>query len=315
LIAFFWLRLLANSTSMIRTLNQMVETVLSLRRKYRVAVAWAQDPNTIGAIHRTVSEGFTDAFLIGRASEIRKTCRSEGIDEKLFKIVEAANDTVASAMAVGMVKNGQADIVMKGLVGTDIFLKAVMDRENGLMLQGAVLSYVGAIQIPAYHKLLFITDPAVIPYPNLDQKVSMAFYAIEMAQKFGIDKPKVALIAASEKLGKHFSSSSDYSAMIEMAEKGVIKDCIIDGPLDLFLACDRNSVEIKGIKTPVNGEADILMFPSLESCNPFYKALMLFAQGELAGIIRGTEKPVIVMSRSESQISKYYCIALSCLMV
>jgi phosphate butyryltransferase len=293
----------------------MVETVLSLGRKYRVAVAWAQDPHTIGAIHRTVSEGFTDAFLIGRTTEIIKTCRSEGIDEKLFQIVEAPNDTLASSMAVGMVKNGQADIVMKGLVGTDIFLKAVMDRENGLMLQGAVLSYVGAIQIPAYHKLLFITDPAVIPYPNLDQKVSMASYAIEMAKRFGIDKPKVALIAASEKKGKHFGSSSDYSAIVEMAEKGEIKDCIIDGPLDLFLACDKNSVEIKGIKTPVNGEADILIFPSLESCNPFYKALMLFARGELAGIIRGTVKPVIVMSRSESQISKYYCIALSCLMV
>jgi len=293
----------------------MVETVLSLKRKYCVAVAWAQDPHTIGAIHRTVSEGFIDAYLIGRTSDIIKTCRSEGINEKLFKIVEAASETIASSMAVAMTKNGQADIVMKGLVGTDIFLKAVMNKKNGLMLPGAVLTYVGAIQIPAYHKLLFITDPAVIPYPNLAQKVSMASYAVEMAHRFGISKPSVALLAASEKTGKHFSSSADYSAMVEMAEKGEIKDCIMDGPLDLFLACDKNSVEIKGIKTPVNGEADILMFPSLESCNPFYKALMLFAHGELAGIIRGTEKPVVVMSRSESQISKYYCIALSCLMV
>ncbi|HAM09069.1 MAG: phosphate acetyltransferase [Bacteroidetes bacterium GWE2_41_25] len=300
---------------MILTLNQMVEKVLSVKRKYRVAVAWAQDPYTIGAIHRTVSEGFTDATLIGRSSEIINTCRSEEIDENLFQIVEADDDSIASSMAVGMVKNGQADIVMKGLVGTDIFLKSVMDRENGLMLPGAVLSYVGAIQIPAYHKLLFITDPAVIPYPNLDQKVSMVSYAVDMAHRFGIPKPKVALIAASEKRGKHFSSSADYSTLVEKAEKGEIKDCIIDGPLDLFLACDKSSVEIKGIKTPVNGEADILMFPSLESCNPFYKALMLFARGELAGIIRGTEKPVVVMSRSESSVSKYYCIGLACLMV
>jgi len=293
----------------------MVETVLSQGRKYRIAVAWAQDPNTIGAIHRTVNEGFTIAILIGRRSEIIKTCRSAGIDENLFKIIEADSENIASSLAVSLVKSGKADIVMKGLVGTDIFLKSVMDKENGLMLPGAVLSYVGAIQMPAYPKLLFIADPAVIPYPNLDQKVSMVSYAVEMATRFGIASPKVALIAASEKSGKHFSSSADYNALVEMAGKGEIQNCIIDGPLDLFLACDKSSVEIKGIKTAVNGEADILIFPSLESCNPFYKALMLFAKGELAGIIRGTEKPVVVMSRSESQISKYYCIALSCLMV
>jgi phosphate butyryltransferase len=293
----------------------MVETVLSLKRKYRVAVARAQDPHTIAAIHRTVSEGFTDAILIGSVPDIIKTCRSEGIDEKLFQIVEAPDDYSASELAVSLVKSGQADVVMKGLVGTDVFLKAVMDKENGLMLPGAVLSYVGAIQIPAYHKLLFITDPAVIPYPNLIQKVSMVSYAVEMAHRFGIEKPRVALMAASEKTGKHFSNSSDYSALTDMAAKGEIKNCIVDGPLDLFLACDKSSVAIKGVTTPVNGEADILMFPSLESCNPFYKALMLFAGGELAGIIRGTEKPVVVMSRSESQTSKYYCIALSCLMV
>ncbi len=293
----------------------MVESVLLQKRKYRIAVAWAQDSNTIGAIHKTVSEGFIDAILIGNPEEIAKTCRSEGIDEKQFNIIESGNAEKASELAVGTVKAGRADIVMKGLVGTDIFLKAVMDKEKGLMLPGAVLSYVGAIQIPAYRKLLFITDPAVIPYPNLEQKVSMANYAVEMARRFGVVKPKIALIAASEKTGKHFSSSDDYLAMIEMARKDQIKNCIMDGPLDLFLACDKNSVEIKGISTPVNGEADILLFPSLESCNPFYKALMLFAQGELGGLIRGTEKPVIVMSRSESQISKYYCIALSCLMV
>ena len=200
------------------------------------------------------------------------------------------------------------------MVGTDKFLKAVMDKENGIMLPNAVLSYVGAMEIPAYHKLLFITDPAVIPFPDLDQKIAMAGYAIEMAQKFGIKKPKIALISASEKMSHHFQSSDDYYEMCRMAESGQIKNCIMDGPLDLFLACDKKSIEIKGVKTPVNGDADILLFPSLESSNPFYKGLMLFANGELAGLIRGTSKPVIVMSRSESEKSKYFCIALSCLM-
>jgi phosphate butyryltransferase len=293
----------------------MVETVRSGNRRYRIAVAWAQDTNTIAALQRTVNEGFIEALLIGNPEEISGTCRIEGIDVSQFSIISCDDASKSASLAVELVKNGNADIVMKGLVGTDVFLKAVMNKEKGLMMPGAVLSYVGAIQIPAYNKLLFITDPAVIPYPNLEQKSSMANYAIEMAERFGLEKPRIALIAASEKTGKHFSSSDDYIAMKKMAENGTIRNCIMDGPLDLFLACDKASVQIKGFDTPVNGEADILLFPSLESSNPFYKALMLFAGGELGGLIRGTSKPVVVMSRSESQISKYYCIALACLMV
>jgi phosphate butyryltransferase len=290
------------------------EKVLTLKKKHRVAVAWAQDTNTIGAINKAVEMGFIEAILIGKSSEIKETCKSEGIDNSIFTVVESQNESFASSEAVKLAKTGEADIVMKGLVGTDKFLKAVMDKEKGLMLPDSVLSYVCAMEIPAYHKLLFITDTAVIPFPTLDQKIAMARYAIEMAQKFGIDKPRIALIGASEKMSRHFENSIDYSVMCKMADRNQIKDCIMDGPLDIFLACDKKSVEIKGVETPVNGDADILLFPSLESSNPFYKGLMLFANCELAGLLRGTEKPVIVMSRSESEISKYYCIVLSCLM-
>ena len=288
--------------------------MLALKKKHRVVIAWAQDTNTIGAINKAVKKGFIEAILIGKLSEIIKTCKDEGIDEKNFTLVESDNETHASSEAVRLAKTGEADIVMKGLVGTDKFLRAVMDKEKGLMLPNAVLSYVCAIEIPAYHKLLFITDTAVIPFPDLDQKVAMARYAIEMARKFGIKKPKIALIGASEKMSRHFKNSDDYAIMCKMADRNQIKNCVMDGPLDIFLACDKKSIKIKGVETPVNGDADILLFPSLESSNPFYKGLMLFADGELAGLIRGTEKPVIVMSRSESEISKYFCIALSCLM-
>lgn len=292
----------------------MEELVLSTGRKYRIAIAWAQDENTLSAVEKAVGKGFAEAFLIGNKSEIFASCKTLGINPASFRIIESSNDIIACEEAVRMTKSGEADIVMKGLVGTDKFLKAVMNRENGLMLPDSVLSYVCALEIPVYHKLLFITDPAVIPFPDLNQKVAMAEYAIEMAEKFGIEKPKIALIGASEKMNKHFPNSVDYSVMCKMAERGQIKNCIMDGPLDIFLACDRNSVEIKGVNTPVNGDADILLFPSLESSNPFYKGLMLFAGCELAGLIRGTEKPVVVMSRSESEKSKYYCIVLSCLM-
>ena len=203
---------------------------------------------------------------------------------------------------------------MKGLIGTGKFLKAVLDKENGLLPPKAVMSYVCAIEIPKYDKLLFVSDTAVLPYPDLEQKIAMVNYTIQMTKKFGIDDPKIALIGASEKVNESFHYSTDYTQICKMVDRGQIPKCTIDGPLDIFLACDKESVEIKGIKTPINGEADALIFPSLESANSFYKGLMLFGGGELAGLIQGTIKPVVVMSRSESQKSKFYCVALSCLM-
>jgi phosphate butyryltransferase len=299
---------------MIKNFYQIEEKVLGLKMKHRVAVAWAHDPHTIGAIHQAVEKNLIEAILIGMPAEIHKICVSVNIDPTQFTIIESKNDSAASAEAVRMVKTGEADIVMKGLVGSDTFLKAVMDKQSGIMFPNSILSYVGALEIPAYHKLLFITDPAVIPYPDIDQKIAMVNYAVDMARRFGVAKPKVALIGASEKMSRHFENSVDYAVICKMADRGQIKNCVVDGPLDLFLACDKKSIELKGVDTPINGDADILLFPSLESCNPFYKGLMLFAGGELAGLLRGTEKPVILMSRSESEKSKYYCIALACLM-
>ena len=299
---------------MITSLRQMADTVRSSGRSHTIAVAWAQDPNTVGSLYRAVSEGFAEAIMIGRREQIIRTCLETGADPERFTIIEAGNEKTAAELAVSMTASGEADIVMKGLVGTDKFLRAVMDKDHGLLPPKAVMSYVCAIEIPAYHKLLFVTDTAVIPFPDLDQKVAMAGYAIAMAGKFGIPKPSVALIGASEKVSRHFPSTLDYSVMCKMAQRGQIPSCVMDGPVDLFLACDPASVRIKGVDTPLAGDADILLFPSLEACNPFYKGLMLFGGGELAGMICGTSKPVVLMSRSESELSKYYCVALACLM-
>lgn len=292
----------------------MVEQVLSLKKKYRIAVAWAHDDKTAGAITRAAATGVADPLMIGIPDVIRKTFSQAGFKEADLNIVEAADETEASEEAVRLAGSGKADIIMKGLAGTDKFLKAVMDKEAGIMQQGAVLSYVCAMELPSYPKLLFITDPAVIPFPDLDQKIAMVRYAVTMARRFGIKEPKVALIGPAEKMSRHFQNSIDYAVMCKMADRGQIKDCIMDGPLDIFLACDKKSVKIKGVPTPVGGEADILLFPSLESCNPFYKGLALFAGGEIAGILQGTKIPVVLMSRSESENSKFYCIALACLM-
>ena len=232
---------------MIRTLDQMEKKVLTLKKRHRIAVAWAQDNNTIGAINKAVKNGLIEAILIGNSAEIKKTCKSEDIDDSKFTLVESSMKS--RLLPSGKIsKNRRCHIVMKGLVGTDKFLKAVMDKEKGLMIPDSVLSYVCALEIPLYHKLLFITDTAVIPFPDLDQKIAMARYAIEMAQKFGIEKPKIALIGASEKMSRHFENSIDYSIMCKMADRNQIKDCIMDGPLDIFLACDKKSIAIKGVR-------------------------------------------------------------------
>lgn len=300
---------------MITRLDELIAHVKSTGIRYRVAVAWAQDANTISALRKACDDGFAEPLMIGIPSEIERVAADAATDISGFTIIPASTEKEAAEKAVSMTRNGESDVVMKGLLGTDKFLRAVLDKEKGLMPPGGVMTYVCAIEVPAYRKLLFVTDPAVIPFPDLDQKVAMAGYAIEMARRFGIEKPKLALISATEKVSRQFENTMDYSAMCKMAERGQIRNCIIDGPLDIFLACDPSSPAVKGVSTPVQGDADILLFPDLESCNPFYKGLMLFGGGELAGVICGPTKPVVVMSRSESEKSKYYCIALSCLMV
>jgi len=298
----------------IRSLDQMVGHVQKSGIKKKIAVACGEDQNTIGAISRAVKDGFAEAIMVGCRTKIEKRAKEEGIDPSIFNIVNTDHPSDAIDKALSMVKSGEADVLMKGLVGTDEFLKAVLDKNKGLLPPGAIMSYVAVMQVPAYHKLLFVSDTAVLPFPDLKQKIAEIKYCIKMANAFGIAVPKVALIGASEKVSANFPNTIDYSAICKMAERKQLPECIVDGPLDIFLACDKKSVAIKGVFTPVNGEADILIFPSLDSCNSFYKGLMLFAGAELGGLIQGTEKPVVVMSRSESEASKYYCIAMSCLL-
>jgi phosphotransacetylase len=296
-------------------LQGIVDEVVRVKRKWKVAVVVGEDTNTMCAICKAIEDGFIYPVFIGNKEKILSLVPDQIKQNKnLFEIIECIEAGESARIGVNLVKKGMADIIMKGLINTDIFLRAILNKEKGLLLPDGTLSYVCALELPHYHKLLLITDPAVLPFPDFDQKVSMANYAVNMAHQLGISKPKIALIATSEKVSPHFPNTEDYKKMCVMAGEGKFGKCIMDGPLDLFMACDPESVKIKGVNTPVNGDADILLFPTLEACNPFYKGLMLFGRGELAGLIQGTTHPVIVMSRSESFKSKYYCLALACLM-
>ena len=298
----------------ITSLDQMVQHLCNIGVNKRIAVAVAEDENTIGALIDAKEKGFATPILIGNKNKIEESLIVENANPESFKIVDIPDHAVAAKEAVRMVREDEADVLMKGLIGTDKFLRAVLNKEKGLLPPKAVMSYVCALELPKYKKLLFVSDTAVLPYPDLKQKIAMVNYTIQMTKKFGIDDPKIALIGASEKVNDSFHYSTDYTQICKMVDRGQIPNCIIDGPLDIFLACDKESIKIKGVPTPINGEADALIFPSLESANSFYKGLMLFGGGELAGLIQGTIKPVVVMSRSESQKSKFYCVALSCLM-
>ncbi|HPV64219.1 MAG TPA: phosphate acyltransferase [Candidatus Cloacimonas sp.] len=298
---------------MITKLTELAEKAINSGKKTRIAVAVAEDNNTINAILKATNNGFVSPILIGNKDKITALLPAD-IDSNKLQIMNITDPAMAVKEAVRMVRNNEADVLMKGLVGTETFLKAVLDKEKGLLPPKAVMSYTCALEIPKYHKLLFVSDTAVLINPDLNQKIAMINYSVAMARKFGIEKPKVALISATEKVSPSMPETLEYSLLCKMAERGQIKNCLVDGPLDIFLACDPTSLSIKGIQSSLEGDADILIFPNLESANSFYKGLMLFGEGELAGLICGTTKPVIVMSRSESENSKYYCIALSCLM-
>jgi len=279
-----------------------------------MAVANAVDSHTLDAVLRAVDLGIIEAFLIGDVASIESPHLFEQNLSPFIHIIDIPEVQEATLEAVRMVKSGEADILMKGLVNTDVLLRAILDKEKGILPAGNVLTYNAAMEIPTYHKLIFFSDPVVIPSPNLIQRTAMIKYAINTAYKFGIPKPKVALIHATEIANPKIHYMQDYLDIMQMWRNGDFGDVIMDGPLDIFLALDKERGSIKNVPTPVLGDADILIFPNFECANTFYKGLSLFAGAEMGGLLQGTEKPVVLTSRSESIDSKFYSIAMACVL-
>jgi len=280
-----------------------------------MAVANAVDSHTLDAVLRAVDLGIVEAFLIGDVASIESPHLFEEHTLSPFvHIIDKPDVLEATLEAVRMVKSGEADILMKGLVNTDVLLRAILDKEKGILPVGKVLTYNAAMEIPNYHKLVFFSDPVVIPSPNLEQRTAMIKYAIATAYKFGIAKPKVALIHATEIANPRIHYMQDYLDIMQMWRDGEFGNVIMDGPLDIFLALDAERGGIKNVPSPVLGDADILIFPNFESANIFYKGLALFAGAQMGGLLQGTDKPVVLTSRSESVDSKFYSIAMACVL-
>ena len=298
---------------LITSFAELTSHLKNINQRKRLAVANAVDSHTLDAVLKAVDMGIVEAFLIGDVASIESPHLFEEHNLSPFiHIIDIPEVQLATLEAVRMVKAGEADILMKGLVNTDVLLRAILDKEKGILPAGNVLTFNAALQIPNYHKLIFFSDPVVIPSPNLVQRIAMIKYAIKTAYKFGISKPKVALIHATEVANPKIHYMQDYLDIMQMWREGEFGNVIMDGPLDIFLALDKERGSIKNVPSPVLGDADILIFPNFECANCFYKGLSLFAGAEMGGLLQGTQKPVVLTSRSESVQSKFYSIAMAC---
>jgi phosphate butyryltransferase len=296
----------------IQKLDQMFEALKNGDKKVLVA-AYANDSHTIGAVSQAVDMGIVEATLVGDIDTMKKVCSEENIDVAKFKLVQEADAQKAAFKACELINKGEGNLIMKGLVSTDQYMRAILNKEVGLMLPKAILSHVTVMETPNYHKLLVVGDVAIIPAPELKEKLAIANYLIKTAHALGIEKPKLAVLAASEQVSPKMQASIDGALMSKMADRGQIKGAYVDGPLSLDLAIDKESAQIKKVGGEVAGDADCILFPNIESGNVFYKANTKLANGEQGAIVAGAKVPAVLSSRGDSVQTKLYSIALAAL--
>lgn len=291
-------------------LDQLFDILRSKPRK-RLVAAFANDAHTIEAVSMAVDMGIVEATLVCDDATMKKVCAEHNIDPNKFKIVQEADEMKAARKAVELINNGEGDVLMKGLVSTDKYMRAILDKEKGLLPPKAVLTHVTVVQVPTYPKLLIVGDVAIIPAPDLNQKIAITNYLIQTAHSLGIEKPKVALNAATEQMSAGMQACVDAAIISKMADRGQIKGAFVDGPLALDVAIDKESAEIKKVGGGVAGDADCILFPNIESGNVFFKACTKLANGELGAMVMGAKVPCVLTSRGDSVKSKMYSIALA----
>lgn len=278
-----------------------------------LAVAVAQDAEVLNALNSAKELGIADAILVGDKEEIEKAGASCGVDIAKFAIIDEKDKVEACRKAVSLISEGKADIVMKGLVDTAIILKAVLAEEAGLRT-GNVLSHVAIFEVNGYDRLFIVTDAAMNIAPNLEQKKQIIENAVKVAHAMGNMEPKVAVLAAVEKVNPKMQATLDADALVKMNKNGEIRGCLIGGPFALDNAVSIEAAKHKGIDHPVAGKADILMVPQIEAGNMLYKSMVFFARAHNAGIIVGAKVPIVLTSRADSDIAKLNSIAIGVLL-
>jgi len=298
---------------MITNFDQMFEQLRSKPKK-RLVAAWGVDDHTISAVYMAVVAGIVEGILVGDEEMIKKVCAENNYDMAKLTVVNNNNELKSISQAVDMVNAGEADILMKGLCSTDKYMRGILNKEKGLLPPKAVLSHVCVVQNPGYHKLLVISDIAVIPAPDLKQKQAMIGYVANTARALGVEKPKVAMITATEQMLSGMPACVEAAMLAKMSERGQIAGCVVDGPLALDVALCKEAAEIKKLKSEVAGDADCCVFPSIEAANVFYKFAGHFCPGvKMAAMVAGAKAPCVLSSRADSTETKLNSIALAAL--
>jgi len=295
-----------------KTIKEIMEAAKKVTPK-RISIAVAQDFEILSAVSQAKKLNIADAILVGDKDKIEKIAKDNSISIDGFEIIDIKDDIEASKKAVEIVSKGKADIVMKGMLETSVYMKAVLDPMIGLKT-GNILSCVGMAEIDGFDKFIFYSDPVMNPMPDLNTKREILLNAVKVAHAVGIEEPKVAVISAKENVDSKLPSTIDARELEEMNKRGEITGCIVAGPVSLDIAISRKSAEHKKYNNPVGGNADILLLPNLEVANVFYKSLIYFAKAKTAGIVTGAKAPIIITSRADSDTKKLASIALCVLM-
>ncbi|MFV0591196.1 MAG: phosphate acyltransferase [Draconibacterium sp.] len=296
----------------IRNFEDLISAVQKQPAKRVVAVNGI-DENTLEAMEDAVQLGCVKPIVTGDRETIEQSCIKLGIDVNSYEIIHASDLQEATNKAVELIHDGRADILMKGLISTDKFMRALLKKEYNLIPSKGTLSHISAVSNPNYHKLLLFSDAAVLPYPDLKQKILITNYLICAARALGIEKPKVAVIAPTEQIIISIPSCMDGATIAKMSEHGQIEHGMVDGPMALDVAINSEAAAIKGFTSPVAGDADCLLFPNIDAANVFYKTNSKLAKAEMSGIIAGAKVPVVVSSRGDSRKTKLNSVALASL--
>ena len=295
----------------IKSFQDIISHLQSVEEKKTVAVVWAEDDVTRSAVLKGLEAGIITVTFVGCRQEIEADERFAQYKSQ-FTIIDAADRDDAAAKAVTEVREDRANVLMKGLLNTDNLLRAVLNKETGILPKGNVLTHVTVAEIPELQRLLLFTDAAVLPNPTVEQRIEQVKYVTKIAHALHIEEPKISLIHCSEKVDeRHFPCTADYVQIKEKTAQGEFGKCVVDGPLDLKTSLCYESMHHKGINSPINGEADALLFPEIESGNVFYKTITLLCKAQTAGLLQGAKVPVVLPSRGDTIESKFYSLAVA----
>ncbi len=296
----------------ITTFAQLMEKAREAGPK-TVAIAAAQEKEILLAAQDAEKQDLCECILVGDRATITEIAQEDSIEIRRMMIIHEPDLRLAARKVMELVNLGHAQIAMKGAIETGDFLRAALDKEAGLRV-GRLLTHVGIFEIPGFDRLIFISDAGVVVAPTMEQKIEIVQNAIYVAQRLGVEQPRVAILAATEMVNPKIPTTLDAANLSKMADRGQIKGGLIDGPLALDNAISLESAQIKGIKSDVAGRADILIPPDVEAANVLAKAITYFAKGNMAGVVVGGKSPIIVASRSDPHETKLVSMALGVLL-